>query len=235
MVKKEIKCQMNVVLRKHSQKAIGTGLERQARWQNSSAPGGRSKNEVAVLTGNSANAELAAGQHAAAVIHRRLQMLTANHVPQNIANYLSDGYVGVPSIQNAHHAILIPGMFTIVLYKSWLVVVSLVHMHGKVLLGTWVQSPIFWHKSFNSLFHAVHKDMAHLQAFTFNHFTSDSFLWLLPGSANMSPDCRTLQLDEVAYAAYAQLFPHLSKLVLVLHELRKRKNANSKSKTTDKD
>ena len=76
-----------------------------------------------------------------------------------------------------------------------------------------------YEQSFNSLFRAVHKERAHLQAFSFNHFTPDSFLRLLPGSANMSPDCWTLQLDEVAYAAYAQLFPHLSKLVLVLCEL----------------
>ena len=93
-----------------------------------------------------------------------------------------------------------------------------------------------YEQSFNSLFRAVHKERAHLQAFSFDHFTSDSFLRLLPGSANMSPDCRTFQLDEVAYAAYAQLFPHLSKLVLVLRELqRKRKNANAKSKATDED
>ena len=79
-------------------------------------------------------------------------------------------------------------------------------------------------------------DMAQLQGLTFDHFTSDSFLRLLPGSANLSPDFRTVQLDEVAYAAYVQLFPHLSKLVLVLRELqRKRKNANSKSKATDGD
>ena len=76
-----------------------------------------------------------------------------------------------------------------------------------------------YEQSFNSLFRAVHKERAHLQAFSFNHFTPDSFLRLLPGSANMSLDCWTLQLDEVAYAAYAQLFPHLSKLVLVLREL----------------
>jgi hypothetical protein len=39
-----------------------------------------------------------------------------------IANYLSDGFVGVSSTQNAHHAILVPGMFAIVLYKSRLVI-----------------------------------------------------------------------------------------------------------------
>lgn len=67
VVKKEIKREMNAVLHEHYQKAIGTGLKCQARWQNSSAPGGRSENEVTALTGNSANAELAAGQRAAAV------------------------------------------------------------------------------------------------------------------------------------------------------------------------
>jgi hypothetical protein len=67
VVKREIKRAMNAVLREHHQKAVGTGLERQARWKNNSAPGGRSDNEVEMLTGNSANAELAAGQRAAAV------------------------------------------------------------------------------------------------------------------------------------------------------------------------
>jgi hypothetical protein len=67
VVKREIKREMNAVLLEHHQKAVGTGLEHLARWQNSLAPGGRSENEVAALMGNSANAELAAGQRASGV------------------------------------------------------------------------------------------------------------------------------------------------------------------------
>jgi hypothetical protein len=78
--------------------------------------------------------------------------------------------------------------------------------------------------------------MANLQAFTFDHFTSDSFLRLIPGTPTLSPDLRTLQLDNLAYAAYSQLLPHLPKLLLVLRELqRKRKNANSKNKVVEED
>jgi hypothetical protein len=93
-----------------------------------------------------------------------------------------------------------------------------------------------YEQSFNSLFRAVHKELAHLQGFTFDHFTTDSFLRRLPGSQNISPDLRTLQLDNVAYAAYSELLLHLPKLLLVLRDLqRKRKQANSKAKTSQAD
>jgi hypothetical protein len=58
--------QMNAVLREQQEQGVGTGLERQARWK-SSAPGGRSGEEASALSGNAANAELAAGQRATTV------------------------------------------------------------------------------------------------------------------------------------------------------------------------
>ena len=52
-----------------------------------------------------------------------LIMHVLEYIPQNLSNYLSNGLIGIMSTQNAHHAILHPGMLGIVLYKSQLVVV----------------------------------------------------------------------------------------------------------------
>jgi hypothetical protein len=62
-IRRHIIREMNSILREQQDQGGGTGLERKNRW----APGGRSGQEVARLVGNSANAELAAGQRAATV------------------------------------------------------------------------------------------------------------------------------------------------------------------------
>jgi hypothetical protein len=65
-LRRKIVREMQAVLREQQDQGISTGLERQARWKNS-APGGRNGEEIQALTGNSANAELAAGQKAKTV------------------------------------------------------------------------------------------------------------------------------------------------------------------------
>lgn len=60
-VHKQIIHEMNAVLRHQQERGIGTGLERKKRWTGS-ASGGRSTEAIKELTGNSANAELTAGQ-----------------------------------------------------------------------------------------------------------------------------------------------------------------------------
>lgn len=62
-LRRKIVREMQDVLREQQDQGVSTGLERQARWK-SSAPGGRTGEEIRALTGNSANAELAAGQKA---------------------------------------------------------------------------------------------------------------------------------------------------------------------------
>lgn len=65
-VRQRIFCEMNEVLKEDQDKRINTGANRKATWTNS-APGGRSADQVDSLAGNSANAELAAGQRALTV------------------------------------------------------------------------------------------------------------------------------------------------------------------------
>src|ERR1700677_678852 len=54
---------MNAVLKEEQDQRINTGANRKATWT-ASAPGGRSTEQISSLAGNSANAELAAGQRA---------------------------------------------------------------------------------------------------------------------------------------------------------------------------
>ena len=54
---------MNAVLKKEQDQRINTGANRKTTWT-ASAPGGRSTEQILSLVGNSANAELAAGQWA---------------------------------------------------------------------------------------------------------------------------------------------------------------------------
>ena len=65
-VRQKILHEMNQVLREDQDKRMNTGANRLATWT-SSAPGGHRAKDVAVLAGNSANAELAAGQRAVTV------------------------------------------------------------------------------------------------------------------------------------------------------------------------
>ena len=60
----------------------GTGLERGIRWKSGVAPGMKDPAEVSLLTGNSVNAELAAGQRVKAVrtkLNSQTTILTASH------------------------------------------------------------------------------------------------------------------------------------------------------------
>ena len=58
--------EMNQVLREEQDQRKTTGVNQAATWK-SSAPGGQGLHDSATLTGNSANAELAAGQRSLTV------------------------------------------------------------------------------------------------------------------------------------------------------------------------
>jgi len=60
--RRKICMQMADVIRR-----TGTGLERGLRWKSGGAPGTKDPNKAALLNGNSANAELAAGERVKAV------------------------------------------------------------------------------------------------------------------------------------------------------------------------
>jgi hypothetical protein len=67
-IRRQIIREMNAILREQQDRGGATGLERKNRW----APGGQSSEEAAALAGNSANAELAAGQRATMVPLRQM-------------------------------------------------------------------------------------------------------------------------------------------------------------------
>ena len=65
-IRQKIFCEMTQVLREDQDRRKNTGANRAATWK-SSAPGGRDIADTASLTGNAANAELAAGQRSLTV------------------------------------------------------------------------------------------------------------------------------------------------------------------------
>jgi hypothetical protein len=65
-IRQKIFREMTQVLREDQDRRMNTGANRAATWK-SSAPGGREIADTATLTGNSANAELAAGQRSLTV------------------------------------------------------------------------------------------------------------------------------------------------------------------------
>lgn len=69
-IRRRIFRKMNAILKEEQDRRANTGGVRKALWTNS-APGGRSEEQVADLTGNSANAELSAGQRALKVRHSK--------------------------------------------------------------------------------------------------------------------------------------------------------------------
>ena len=65
-IRQKIFREMTQVLREDQDRRKNTGANRAATWK-SSAPGGRDTADTAILTGNAANAELAAGQRSLTV------------------------------------------------------------------------------------------------------------------------------------------------------------------------
>ena len=65
-IHQKIFCEMTQVLQEDQDQRKNTGANRAATWK-SSAPGGRDVMDATMLTGNSANAELAAGQRSLTV------------------------------------------------------------------------------------------------------------------------------------------------------------------------
>jgi hypothetical protein len=76
-VREKIEREMQRVLKEEQDQRLNTGANRLSTWTHS-APGGRSSIDVASLAGNSANAELAAGQRAVTV--GRLQSLPSRGI-----------------------------------------------------------------------------------------------------------------------------------------------------------
>lgn len=67
-IRRRIYRKMNAILKEDQEQRVNTGGSRKTLWTNS-APGGRSAEQIANLAGNSANAEMSAGQRALNVCH----------------------------------------------------------------------------------------------------------------------------------------------------------------------
>ncbi|KAG1853654.1 hypothetical protein F4604DRAFT_1933099 [Suillus subluteus] len=165
-----------------------------------STPGGQSGEHVASLAGNSANAEMAAGQ-------RALTLFTRFHVPR--APQLSDALVGVTTDAHPHHLILTPGKYGIVLIQKsqsktlrigfvldefsqfiHKVVVRQAHTHGSQTLET------------PALYLTL---LCKHSMFSFARVLCDSFLCVPPGTPSLTPDGRTLSLSEDAFRIFADI------------------------------
>lgn len=67
-IRRRIYRKMNAILKEDQEQRVNTGGSRKTLWTNS-APGGRSVEQIANLAGNSANAEMSAGQRALNICH----------------------------------------------------------------------------------------------------------------------------------------------------------------------
>jgi hypothetical protein len=129
---------MTQVLREDQDQRMNTGANRAATWK-SSAPGGRDIADMVALTGNSANAELAAGQRSLAVsgiwmllvvvhslifiikvINRRRKFFIQHNAPRAIE--LADGLVGAQTAFQRQHGVLKSGMYAFVIVDNQLYV-----------------------------------------------------------------------------------------------------------------
>ncbi|KAI0309338.1 hypothetical protein OF83DRAFT_1179744 [Amylostereum chailletii] len=115
----------NIVLREQqgNLKAIGTGLERSARWRNNT-----STEPANTVSGNSANAELAAGQRATTVVKRRLTVFSRYKIPTagGLVEGLTNAMIGKPDTMHPALRPLSDGVYGIVLHDNKL-------MLGRVL------------------------------------------------------------------------------------------------------
>ncbi|KIJ05055.1 hypothetical protein PAXINDRAFT_183005 [Paxillus involutus ATCC 200175] len=109
-VRLQVVRQMQDVLRAFESEAqvrgVGTGLERHVRWTGTLG-------SAETTTGNTANAALAAGQRATAVIRRRQKFFAKYRVPQ--WQQLGDGLINVPNSAQPHHNLLTPNSWGFVL------------------------------------------------------------------------------------------------------------------------
>ncbi|PSR82258.1 hypothetical protein PHLCEN_2v6105 [Hermanssonia centrifuga] len=181
--------EMYAVLRKAEQGlGVGTGLERQARISGST---------VVQLTGNTANAALAAGQRATTVVNRRYKVFSKHHIPQS--KELGDALIGISHSSQPNHQLLKPGRNGAKNgTHAWVADTKNIGLVSYLVMQ--VYEPAFLTK-----FRAVHQRVAALQTYSFLHVSSDHFLRTLPGTQTLSTDGRTMELNQDAYAVFQGL------------------------------
>ncbi|KAL7280261.1 hypothetical protein ACG7TL_005174 [Trametes sanguinea] len=205
---------MHAILREAGEyaKGVGSGLERQARISGSTA---------VELTGNAANAVLAAGQRALMIVQRRGQLFAQYKVPQSA--FLKDALVGTPAVSmGSDHKHLRSGAWGIVYHAGRLFVVEVVCVYSQ---NAAKGSPHAWREGVDSIglasyivvqayeqspgmnrFRAVHERVVSLQTASFLHVPSDHFLRTLPGvDPSFSFDRKAVRLNSQAYEVFCRL------------------------------
>ncbi|KAI0629632.1 hypothetical protein C8Q77DRAFT_1065756 [Trametes polyzona] len=204
--------EMQQALREEQDRGAGTGLERDARWRAHVVT-----TTAGTQTRNSANAALAAGARAAAVIRRRLKYFQEQKVPMH--QDLADALVG-SSAASARHATLRIGSYVVVVHKGRLFVGRVLAMYtrggGKagfhssqeevksIGLISYLVVQLYEH-AFNRRFRAIHQELSTLQIYKFLHIPSDDVLLRLPAECTLSQDQRTLDVDACAHDIFSRL------------------------------
>lgn len=85
-------------------------------------------------------------------------------------------------------------------------------------------------------FRAILQCTSALQVFTFSHLLPDHFLRLLPGTVQISPDSRTLEICPVSYSAFIELDRGTPKIIAATNALiAAGKRGNKKGRITQEE
>ncbi|KAI0671447.1 hypothetical protein C8Q78DRAFT_1028953 [Trametes maxima] len=214
------------------------------RWHN-----GRLK----AASGNTLNAELAAGQRASTVLRHRQRTFTAHNIPQ--ANVLADALVASPndSSKPQHTILCTTNCYGLVYIDSRIFVGRVLAIYTRdgsksgahcwratcdhIGLVSYIAVQIY--EQLHGLeFRAILRKMAIFQTFSFAHLSADQFLCVLPGTHHLSMDRRTLTLDNANLPLLQSLIQPsvISSLSLVLKDLKRhRRVRNQKLKRAGMD
>ncbi|KAI0669608.1 hypothetical protein C8Q78DRAFT_977184 [Trametes maxima] len=234
-VRQKLIREMQDVLRAEQNRGVGTGLERDARWRSYVKLGAGTEK----TTGNSANAELAAGARAAAVVRRRIKYFQEQKVPFH--QDLGDALVGAEAV-SARHATMVVGSFVLIVHKTRLFIGQVLALYTRsggrvgfhssqqsvksIGLLSYVVVQVFEH-SYLRKFRAIHEDLFALQTVRFLHIPADNVLLRLPADCTFSVDKRTLEVDATGYDLFTRLssakaLPGILEAVKLLTNARRR-------------
>ncbi|KAI0708703.1 hypothetical protein C8Q72DRAFT_910638 [Fomitopsis betulina] len=202
---------------------------------------------TAKATGNLANAELATGQKAAAVVRRRDKAFRDHKVPH--AARLSDALIGQPNKVQPDRGLLAAGNYGVVLEGERVLIARVITVYSRTAgkgvahayqpnvanigqlsyLTVQVYKPQHW-----NLIRAILRSMAHLQVFRFSHVPSSNFFVRLPeGSCQPSGDGRSLEVQVAVRSIVDDLQHALPKLVAALKQLKARRRKGQAATDTN--
>ncbi|KAI0825548.1 hypothetical protein BC629DRAFT_1586451 [Irpex lacteus] len=236
--RQELKTKLDEISRRYalSDRGPTSGLTRQAHWN------------TTPLTGNSANAALASGQRAVAVIQRRARIYEKYRLPR--LDTLSTGLVGNATNQPGHDE-LQRGSLCLVVVKNELfigkVITQYVGSGGKSVTHGWTKSVAniglasyivvqLFQYSYENRFRSDIDKHAQLRTPAFAHVSVDCILRRLAGTAEISRDKKTLIADSAILRTFLEYStPSVqSRVVEAVKELVKgRRQAAKRAGNTD--